>query len=246
MSTEKQLYQYGDFSYSMNESREIIIRHYNGSDSCPLIPTEINGMPVTVLGKNSFFASPIESITVPEGIRTIETNAFAVCDDLQKVVLPCSLATIGQGIFQGSEMVEDVSISGESSNFIVADGILYDRNENRLVYSPPGLKLEKVIVPYGTVTIADSAFYCNSHLQYISLPLTLQYIESSAFLFTSSMRIIELPPYLKEIADNAFLVGLGPYAEKPFDIFAFPGTKGYEYAEKNRISVHPLYGIVTD
>ena len=57
MSTEKQLYQYGDFSYSMNEYREIIIRHYNGSDSCPLIPTEINGMPVTVLGKNSFFAS---------------------------------------------------------------------------------------------------------------------------------------------------------------------------------------------
>ena len=60
------------------------------------------------------------------------------------------------------------------------------------------------------------------------------------------MRIIELPPYLKEIADNAFLLGRGPYAEKPFVIYAFPGTKGYEYAEKNKIPVRPLYAIVTD
>ena len=156
MSTEKQLYQFGDFSYSMNESREIIIERYNGSDPCPLIPTEIGGKPVTVLGKNSFFAASIESITIPEGIRTIETNAFAVCDELREVVLPCSLATIGQGIFQGSEMVEKVSISGESSNFIVAEGILYDRNENRLVYSPPGLKLKKIIVPTVPSTVTET------------------------------------------------------------------------------------------
>lgn len=246
MSNETNFKAYDSFYYALTENNEIMITRYNGTEPCPVIPTEIDGRPVTVLGENSFFAAAVESITVPEGIRTIETNAFAACDDLQKVILPCSLITIGRGIFQGSENLEEISISGESTNYIVYEGILYDRNECSIVFCPPALNVEQVSVPYGTLTIADSAFYANRNLKYVRLPLTLRYIESGAFLFTSSMRMIELPPYLERIADDAFLVGSGPFAEKRFEIYAFPETLGYKYAEEKKIPVHPLYAIVTD
>ena len=58
--------------------------------------------------------------------------------------------------------------------------------------------------------------------------------------------MIQLPPYLDEIAPDSFLLCKAPYAEKRFEIYAFPNTVGYEYALKNEIKVHPLYAIVTD
>ena len=235
---------YEDFSYAILENNEIIIRQYMGYDSNPIIPAEIENRPVTTLGKNSFMTAPVETITIPESITTIEDNAFAVCDDLQEVYLPCSLVTMGRGVFQGSESIRKVSISNESNNYRVVEGILYDRNECRVVFCPPALQLEKVVVPYGTLTIADSAFYANNNLKYVELPLTLQKIEHGAFLFTSSLPIINLPPHLKEIESGAFLMGSGPYAEKRFEIYAFPDTVGFRYAVENRIPVHPLYAIV--
>ena len=246
MSTETTLKAYGNFHYALTENNEITITRYSGTDPRPLIPAQIEGRPVTVIGKNSFFGSPVESVTVPEGIQKIETNAFATCDDLQEVILPCSLATLGRGIFQGSENLREVSLSGESENYIVYEGVLYDRNECCIVFCPPALGLEQITVPYGTVAIADSALYANRSLKYVHLPLTLRTIESGAFLFTNRLRMIELPPYLKEIADDAFLVGSGPFAEKRFEIYAFPGTPGYRYAQERKIPVHPLYAIVTD
>lgn len=246
MLNSNQTRVYEDFSYSTQENNEIIIRRYNGSASEPVIPTMIENHPVTVLGKNSFLATSVEVINIPEGITTIEQNAFAACDNLKEVKLPCSLTTIGRGVFQGSEALEKITVSYESEYFWELEGILYDRIERRVVFCPPALNLEKVIIPSGTLTIADSAFYANSNLKYVSLPQTLRRIEHGAFLFTSSLPFIELPPYLKEIEQNAFLLGTGPFSEKRFEIYAFPETLGYQYAIENKIPVHPLYGIVTD
>lgn len=68
--------------------------------------------------------------------------------------------------------------------------------------------------------------------------------QAESFLFTKQMRCIELPPYIKEIEQYGFLVGRGIFAEKVFDIYAFPNTVGYSYAVENQIPVHPSGAIV--
>lgn len=241
MTNQWGLYQSGDFTYDFLNETEIKIKRYTGTDPFPIIPNKIDGRPVTVLGKKSFAGTYVREISVPEGIRSIEENAFAFCEDLVLVTLPCSLSTMGRGVFQASESLSEISLSGKSTNYAVVENILYDRNECRVVFSPPAQDLEVIQIPYGTDTISDSAFYCNRKLKYVVLPKTLQTIERGAFLFTDSLKMIELPPFLKEIEDGAFLVGNGPHAEKSFTIYAFPDTVGYQYAKKNGIRVEPLY-----
>lgn len=238
--------RFSDFTYEVLNCNEIRISRYAGEDPSPEIPDRIGQLPVTVLGRNSFLGTPVQAVRIPEGIRRIEANAFAACDQLREAVLPCSLTSMERGVFQGSESLKDLSLSGKSDCYAVREGVLYDRNERRVVCCPPALDLEIMDVPFGTEIISDSAFYCNRALKYVRLPGTLQKIEESAFLFTDSLRMIELPPCLKEIEDNAFLVGRGFRAEKQFTIFAFPDTEGYRYAQKHGIRVSPLYFTVTD
>ena len=104
-----------------------------------------------------------------------------------------------------------------------------------MVLLPPGLKTVEIYRPLGIKVIASAAFYQNPTLEYVKLPLTLEKIEADSFLFTSQLKIIELPPYIKEIEPYSFLMGKGAFAEKPFEIYAFPNTVGYLYAVENQI-----------
>ncbi|MBO4288973.1 MAG: leucine-rich repeat domain-containing protein [Lachnospiraceae bacterium] len=235
-----------DYAYEVMDGQKIRIVRYMGDGEKAVIPDSIGGLPVAVIGKQSFATAEMTEAEVPEGVETIEEEAFAICDCLQQISLPSSLKKLGNGVFKGSEALEQVLFPNGNPDFFLEDGVVYSRTELALVFCPPGLKLEQFVVPPGTETISAAAFYSNRTLEYVRLPLTLKKIGSEAFLFTNAMRIIELPPSLEEISPDAFLVGSGPFAEKRFEIYAFPDTVGYRFAVQNRIPVHPLSAIVTD
>ena len=235
-----------DYYYEIWNDREARIVRYDGAGEKAAVPASMDGLPVTAIKTQAFAASDVTEVEVPEGVGTIEAEAFAVCDCLQRVSLPSALKVLGSGVFKGSEELEQVLFPNGNPHFFVEDGILYSREEQALVLCPPGLRLQQVTVLPGTKVISAAAFYSNRELERVKLPLTLKKIEAEAFLFTKAMQIIELPPSLEEIAPDSFLVGGGPFAEKRLEIYAFPNTAGYEFAVRSRIPVHPLHAIVTD
>ena len=235
-----------DYTYQVRDDQTVGIVRYNGDEEKPVIPQYIEGLPVKVIGEHAFVFTDITEIEIPEGIEKIDTEAFGGCERLQRVSLPSTLKDLGRGVFKGSEQLSEVVFPNGNEQYLVHEGILHKLSERTLVFCPPGLKLKAVEVPFGTEVIADSAFFQNSCLEYVGLPKTLKKIESSAFLFTNSLRIIRLPPYLEEIEPGVFLVGSGPAAEKRFEIYAFPDTVGYRYAEEKSIKVNPLYFMLTD
>ena len=235
-----------DYLFEVNSDHQIEIERYIGSDETAVIPDHIDGLPVTVIKEHAFAATDIAEAVVPAGVEIIDSEAFAVCESLRRVILPGSLLRLGRGVFKGSEDLKDIVFSDENARYSVDDGVLFDKSERALVLCPPGLELKKYTVPMGIETISADAFFANRTLEYVKLPLTLKSIEADAFLFTDSMRFIELPPSLESIAPGCFLVGTGPFAEKYFEIYAFPNTPGYRYALENKITVHPLLAIVTD
>ncbi len=235
-----------DYFYEVNADNQIEIERYIGYDDIAVILGRIDDMPVTAIKTHAFAGMDVVEIVVPEGVETIESEAFAACDNLERVTLPGSLAKLERGVFMGSERLREIAFANENERYYVDEGILYNRDERALILCPPGLKLETFSVPMGIEIIAADAFYANRQLEYVRLPMTLKVIEAGAFLFTGAMRIIELPPFLETIEPDSFLVGSGSFAEKPFEIYAFPDTLGYRYALDNHISVHPLHAIVTD
>ena len=55
------------------------------------------------IGKRAFFGSPLEHVTLPEGMRELQALAFGECAHLQEVILPESLERIGTMAFGGNK-----------------------------------------------------------------------------------------------------------------------------------------------
>ena len=146
------------YNYEICESQTVEIVRYSGSDETVEIPGNIDRLPVTTIRKHAFAATNVAEVIIPEGVETIETEAFAICDHLQRVTLPASLKKLGQGVFKGSTELSQIVVCEGNCHFSLYEGVLYYRDESALVFCPPGLKKETLTVPMGVKNIAAGAF----------------------------------------------------------------------------------------
>ena len=230
-----------DYVYEELPDHKAGIVRYEGDDQEVIVPATINGLSVTTIQEHAFTATDVESVTVPEGVVTIDTEAFAACDFLTVIHLPSTLQTLGRGVFKGSDKLMGILFPEGNEKFYVEKGVLYNRSEHALVCCPPGLLLKTFTVPKGTEKISYGAFYSNQRMNLVELPETLKKIEAEAFLFMPELHKIMLPKSLEEIEPDAFILTPGLYAGKPFVIFAHFDTVGYQYAVDNKILVQPVF-----
>ena len=113
------------------------ITKYVGREKDIAIPSEIDGKPITVIGKNAFEDFDIESIIVPDGIETIEKQAFVKCPQLKSVVIGKSVKNIGQDIIRcsGNNFVR-VIFTGKPPMMENDAFLNCDLNENFKIYYP--------------------------------------------------------------------------------------------------------------
>ncbi len=82
------------------------------------------------VGVDCFYQTAITEIVLPEGVETVETGAFAVCPEAERIILPSTLKYIGDWAF-------DLRATPE------------ERSKN---------KVEEVVIPKGVEYIGFSAF----------------------------------------------------------------------------------------
>lgn len=115
---------YGDFVYCYtNDSKnEIIIKKYMGNEKKVVVPDFIEGLPVIELyaysfsiNSNNLYSNPdcvyIESVILPDSVRTIESYAFEDCKNLQHIYLPKELEVLGEGAFKNCSSLESLDFS---------------------------------------------------------------------------------------------------------------------------------------
>lgn len=132
----------------------------------------------TSIGRFAFARSGLKSITLPEGMTTIEYAAFYHCDALAEVYIPATVTRIEPHAFGYTAWMK-AFLNGESHDgtdfLIVGDGIL-------LAYRGSA---EKVIIPEGVKTIAAESFCNHKEIKEVVLPDTLIKIEEDAFKGTN-------------------------------------------------------------
>lgn len=80
---------------------------YQGTDPHPVIPDEVSGAPVTVIGPEAFYYNrDITGITLPRELKVIEADAFRNCSNLTEVIYNEALEHIGAGAFKNSGVSE--------------------------------------------------------------------------------------------------------------------------------------------
>ncbi len=217
----------GDFCYKVEDGK-VTVTEYHGTDTEVTVPATIDNMPVTAVGYYCFDDSDdVVSVTVSEGIETLEDKSFSGMANLQEIILPDSLLTIGNEaftscaklqsfhipkgvrnigthLFYGWNAMESITVSPDNKYFSSKDGVLYNKNGTLLQLYPVGKKDASFAVPEGVAYIGATAFFLNENLTNITLPEGLTAIGAGAFFGCDKLTGITLPDSLMIIADNAF------------------------------------------
>lgn len=140
--------------------------------------------------RNGAFAfSPLESVTLPEGLKTISSYAFSDCVALKSFSFPSTLTKIGSNAFlRCSSFTVATLPSGLTS---------YDD-----AFVSSGLK--KVTLSEGITTVSSNAFKECKSLSEVNLPSTVKNIQFGAFYNCTSLNSLTLPSSVETIGNNAF------------------------------------------
>jgi len=216
-----------DFTYEILEG-QVTITAYTGSDEHVVIPSEIEGLPVTELGRRAFkgnmqaksFVLPdslkrigdqcfrscenLEAIEIPAQVEKIGDFAFAICVRLSRVTLPASVTEIGTFVFNYCPELIEISVSENNPNYSSRDGVLFDKEQTTLIRYPSNRATVEYIIPETVKKITDRAFdYCQN-LETVVIPAGLTTIDPGAFSWCSSIQKIDIPNTVTNIGMLAF------------------------------------------
>ena len=80
------------FTCTTNADNTLTITGYSGPGGDVSIPTNINGLTVTVIGTNAFIDNTsVTSVEIPGSVSTIEDTAFAFCFSMASVMISDSV-----------------------------------------------------------------------------------------------------------------------------------------------------------
>ena len=104
-----------DYKYTITDD-SVTLNSYFGSDMTPVIPAEINGLPVTKIGYNCFRGTQITSVYIPDTVHMIDTGAFNSCQKLKNVYFLGANSTmdIGPSAFQNCKNLTTIKLPTET------------------------------------------------------------------------------------------------------------------------------------
>lgn len=196
----------------------ICLVKYLGDEAEVVVPSEIDGKPVTVIGSGCFSGNQtITRVEIPEsvtwldgfndcsnladiklsnGVKVIGVFSFENCGSLEKIDLPDSLVCIGAGskecgTFTGCSNLKEISFS------------------NNLQEIGPGAfryckALEKVVLPEKVEWVRDYCFFGCSSLKAVEMPENCKKIGHAAFGNCQSLEYVDLPDSVTNMMSRAF------------------------------------------
>ena len=149
------------------------------------------------------FCSSLEQIKLPQSLMSIGSGAFDNCTSLISVELPDN-AIISSNTFKECKNLSDIVISDTNNNYIVKNGVLYNKNMTRILCYPAGIKDTEFFVPDTVKTIGDFAFYGTKALESINIPDSVTNIGTDAFGECSGLKEVVIPDSVTSMGEAVF------------------------------------------
>ncbi|MBQ1491937.1 MAG: leucine-rich repeat protein [Blautia sp.] len=192
------------FHYEELADGTLAITGYDGAHADLVLPTKINGVSVTTVGPSAFAgATYLKSIKLPSSIVNLDAQAFAGCTNLATVTfsaklesigsevfrntaltsftVPATCTYIGQGAFWGCSALAAIQVASGNSAYASLDGILYDKDYEKLLAYPAGKEGSIFWIPSTVKTLAP---YCLAGIAVatdVVVPLSVQQVQENAF-----------------------------------------------------------------
>lgn len=187
----------------------VTITDYICEDTDVVIPSEIDGKLVTIIGEDSFEQKGLKSAIIPSTVNIVEEYAFYV-NELTSLIVPDSVTIIGEEAFSWN-LIESVDIGGSVTEL---GALAFAGNQLTSIKLGASLKeigrsafednkLTHVDIPYGVKIIGDYSFSDNE-IESVGIPDSVTKIGRGAFSI-NKLADIKLPTSLEEISAKVFL-----------------------------------------
>ena len=138
-----------------------------------------------------FCCESLQSITIPNSVKSIGNRAFYECKSLQSITIPNSVTSIGKEAFSCCESLQSITIP----NSVKSIGNYAFRNCE---------SLQSVTIPNSVTKIGNEAFWGCDSLQSVTIPNSVTSIGNKAFNDCKSLQSITIPNSVKSIGNYAF------------------------------------------
>ena len=171
---------------------KIGIKAFSGCDSIESINIPNS---VTEIKQYAFSrCKELKNIAIPDSVTKIGIKAFCECDSIESINIPKDVDEIGEGAIAYCNNLSSVNIDENNNNFIMENGILYDKNKTRLIICSRDKQQENYEIPSTVKTIDDTAFlYCNN-IKSIIISENVEKIGEASFGYCKNLTSISLNP----------------------------------------------------
>ena len=205
---------YEGLHYNVTDTGEIEIAKCNKDAATVVnIPTEIDGKPVTSIGKHAFSGFSLTEITIPDSVASIGEYAFYGCTSLTEITIPDSVTSIGDCSFWGCTSLTEITLPDSVTYigykaFLDTPWLKIKQAENPLVIVNHILIdgttcTGSVSIPSGVTSIGVWAFDGCISLTEITIPDSVTSIEST-FEGCTSLTEITIPNSVTSIGYYTF------------------------------------------
>ena len=198
---------------------------YLGNDKDIVIPNYVDGTKITEVGEKVFYNSEkTGTLTISEGIKTIDTYAFADSKFTGELILPNTIKTIRSYAFAGC--------NGFTGNLELPSSVETIENFSFVAWNG---NTNDLIIPGSIKKIEDYAFCsCNGFKGKLTIKDGVQEIGRDAFIQSTGFNTLELGNTIKSIGQEAFLGCTGftgelkiPNSVEIIEGYAFRACNGF-------------------
>ena len=177
---------------------------YTGDPVDLIIPADINGVKVNRIGLGAFSkCKSLTSVTLPNGLTTIEDRVFWECENLTSINIPDTVTSIGNWFVIYCNKLTSITIGAENTAYTSQDGALFNKDKTVLLRFPGG-KSGAYTIPNTVKTINEGAFYGSPNITNINIPNGVTSIGNEAFCNCLHLGNINLPDSLTNLGYGVF------------------------------------------
>ena len=204
-----------DFEYRLvpaNNPQKIVISKYIGSETQVVIPSYIEGLPVSVLAASAFKGnSNVTYVYLPATVTSISGNPFNLCTSLYTIdVDPAntSLQSIDGVLYSSDEFGNPTALlsfpAGRGGHFTIPHGVTKIKS-----YALDHCYNLTSVDMHNTVTEIESyAFSYCWNLSNLRLSDNLTTLGNYAIAYCNSLKHLDLPFSIKSLGTDVFLGGI--------------------------------------
>lgn len=238
-----------DFDFFINANgTTVTIIGYKGERANVVIPDTLGGRKITTILPDVFSGNKvILSVSMPDTVTNLGSEAFEGCTRLTEVKLSKNLKTLGSSVFSGCTSLKEIELPEKLT--AIPSSAFYNCDALEEINIPSSVKsigyrafgecdsLKEITIPSSVKSIGEDAFESCYDLIHVTIEEGVESIDSAAFYRCTSLEKITLPSTLTSMDLSIF-----SSCEKLKTAGAVGGGYNIEFAWTEEIPAYAFYG----